>query len=893
MSLATGHRLGPYEIISLLGTGGMGEVYRARDTRLDRAVAIKVLPPRLANDPRLRERFDREAHAIAALNHPHICTLHDVGTQDGRAFLVMEYVDGETVASRLAKGPLPLPLALRTSMEIASALDAAHRVGIVHRDLKPANVMLTRAGAKVLDFGLARLDAALLSAGDHGDPSTATTQITAPGVVLGTFAYMSPEQLRGRQADARSDIFALGAVIYELLTGVRAFAGDDPGTTIAAILDHETPSLRTVQRQVPPSLDHVVRRCLEKDPDDRWQSAADVASEVAWIADTVSHVAEGTASIARPSRRGFAVAALVITAAVLAAVSFPRMRAPSTMRRVIRFAIDVPATRAIDGIALSPDGSRLAYIGIDDDVRRLYVRALDRFVESRVAGSEGVGSAFFSPDSQSIAFLAENRLMRVTGGGEVLTVAETSRSQRLGPAITNHGGGTWLSDGSIVFPTESGLVRVPAGGGSQATLTTATVAGGDNFHLWPRAAGGEAVIFTVSTGQTLDRTSLDAITLHGVARRHIADDAALGQYVPGGYLLYAVAGRIVAAPFDSASLRLDTSAAVPVLQGVAYVGPEPLVTLSSNGDLAFVEPPPPVAREFVRVDRQGRSEAVMTGPPDQGPSVSLSPDGTKIAVYSVGGHRFSIWIVDLLRSTRTRLATEGQAHAPVWTADGAGVTLSSDRNGRFNLVTQAADGGAAPTSLVVSPLHQDPGSWSRDGRWLAYAEMDPKTGFDLWAFDAASGKPQPFRRTAFNESFPAISPDGRWVAYVSDESGRRDVFAEAFPGGGSRLQISSDGGIEPNWSPDGHELFYRNAGRLLSVRVREGSALSASPAVALFEAPFDAGGTFGTRGYAVAPDGQHFYFVRTLAPAQMPHRIQVVLNWVDEFREQLKSAGGR
>jgi serine/threonine-protein kinase len=891
-----GEALGPYRILEKLGEGGMGEVYRAHDTKLNRDVAIKVLPDSFANDADRLARFTREAQTLASLNHLNIAHIHGLeespptgsGQAGGVRALVMELVEGEDLSQRIARGAIPLDEALPIAKQIAEALEAAHELGIIHRDLKPANVKVRDDGmVKVLDFGLAKALEPVGSAA--GASMTNAPTITSPaamthqGVILGTAAYMPPEQAKGRAVDKRADLWAFGAVLFEMLSGKRAFEGEDVTDTIVAVLSKE-PAWDTLPPATPHSIRKLLRRCLEKDRKRRLDSIADARLE---IEDALSGTAEPqppAATPARAARRWLAPALGVVAGAAIAAAVFAlRPARPLEPRRVVRLAIDVPASRTLQTIALAPDGSRLAYVATEGGRSHIYVRALDQAADNVLPGTDDATAPFFSPDGQWIAFFASGRLKKIpVAGGEVVSIADAKGSSRQS--------GTWAADGTIVFSSGgSGLLRVAASGGTAVALTVPATANGDVLHWWPRVLpDGQSALFTVTSGRAQDMTSVDVVSLGNGTRRSLLQNAALAQYLSTGHLLYAAEGRVVAARFEPSSSKLDVTA-IPVLDEVGYTGAEPLVAVSAAGDLAYAESAPPLtAPELVRVDRRGVVERLSVLAPGTQPSLSLSPDGTRLAVIVSIGREMSAWIVDVQRGTQTRFPGAGNTHVPVWLPDGLRLVFSSDRaGGAPNLFVQPADGSGTAERLVTSSLHEDPGSWSRDGRWLAYAETDPKNRNDLWAFDADARRAMPFRRTAANEQFPALSPDGRWVAYRSDESGRLDVYAEAFPGGGSRVQLSVDGGTEPIWAATGQEVFYRNAGRLMSVAVKAGSALSAAVPAALFEGAFLGASAFGPPGYAATADGQHFYFLRGSAAAPTPRRINVIVNWLEEFKRRL------
>ena len=886
MTLAAGVRLGPYEIQSAIGAGGMGEVYRAIDTRLGRTVAIKVLPEGAAADPERRRRFEQEARAVSALNHPHICVLHDIGAEDGVNFLVMEHLEGQTLAERLTKGALPLDQALQYGIQIASGLARAHRHGILHRDLKPGNVMLTRDGAKLLDFGLAKLRApgAAAAAALSALP-TADAPGTAEGTILGTVPYMAPEQIEGREADARADVFAFGCVLYEMLTGRRAFDGRSPASIMAAILEREPPAVSSLQPVTPPALDRVVKRCLAKDPDQRWESAHDVAAELEWLRDAapVASVAAKQAGGRRSWRlRGLALA-FAAGAALVGAVAWWWPAPPAPPGRVVRFSIELPAGRQIATPAWAPDGSALAYVGTEGGQARIYVRLLAANGEAALAGTEGGRAPFFSPDGSRVGFFVRDIMMSVpVAGGQPTTVWQLPAAQFANRANS----ATWLEEGSILCSAgAAGLWRVPTSGeGARRVATIDPARGERNFGRLSPLPDGRHVVASVVGGGTLDPTQLTVISLADGTRRHLAADGGSPARLSTGHIVYTTKGRLLVAPLDASGLAF-TGPAVPLLDNVSGFW------TSSSGDLAYRVWEPDPATTLVRVDRRGNETSVVDMPAGRWGSLSLSPDGRRIAIYQDVRNTAALWIVNIERGDAGVVAKDGDPHAAVWSADGQKIVFSAHRGAPVcNVFSQNADGTGEPSQLVHSPFHADPGSVSADGRWLAYAESGPETGYDLWTLDLLSGRTSVFRRTPSDESQPRLSPDGAWLAYQSNETGRIEVYLEAFPGGGRRIKVSLNGGTEPLWRRADGSLLYREGRRLMSVRVtaRDGTPVVDKP-VFLFEGPFAGITTFGTPSYAVSLDGQYVYFLREAAPPAVPVRLHVVLGWIGEFRERLKS----
>jgi serine/threonine protein kinase/Tol biopolymer transport system component len=887
MAIKRGTRLGPYEILSAIGAGGMGEVYRARDTRLDRSVAIKVLPAHLTDKPEVRERFEREARTIASLNHPHICALYDTGHQDGTDFLVMEYLEGETLASRLLKGPLPLDQVLRYAIEIADALDKAHRKGITHRDIKPSNIMLTRNGAKLLDFGLAKLQQDAAPAGTPmSQLPTLSHNPTAEGMILGTLQYMAPEQVEGKvdEIDRRTDIFAFGAVVYEMLTGQKAFEGKTSASVMSKILQVDPPPMSSLEPMTPPALERVVRKCVAKEPERRWQTAIDLYDELRWIAEGGSPTKSSAALTDRPSVSvGKRAAVLGLGALVLVVVTglgVWNLRPVPPAQPISRFTITFPpgvrlAELDRPALALSPDGSQLAYIGVRSGAQQIYLRAMNGFESEAVPGTEGAGQPFFSSDGQWLGFFADGKLKKVSvNGGPALVLGEAHAPR----------GAAWGSLGAIVFARANAgvLEQVSEAGGDAQSLTRFEA--GDTFHRWPEfLPSGNVVLFTAGAvkGQQ--------IAVYSIAtgkRRNLVQGPSMVRYANSGYLVYAQerTATLMAAPFDPQRLEV-TGGAVPVIENVlqAVTNGVAQFSISANGLLAYV---PGGLQEsesrLVWVTRNGM-EQPLAAPVRAYSGPRLSPDGTRVAV-SAGGH---IWLYDLARETLTRLTFDGWNQNPVWTPDGKRIAFLSAREGPNNIFWQLADGSGGLERLTISDPSQFPRSWSPDGQLLAFHENSPTTGFDLWVLpvDDPAREARPFLRTQFNEGAPAFSPDGHWLAYVSNESGRDEIYVQPYPGPGGKWQISVQGGTEPVWNRNGRELFYLSGGKMMAVQITIQPAFAAGNPRILFEKQY---AETRSRSYDVSPDGQRFLMLQPVgAQEQDSTQINIVQNWFEELEQRV------
>jgi serine/threonine protein kinase len=909
MPLSPGTRLGPYDIVSALGAGGMGEVYRARDTRLDRSVAIKVLPAAIAGDPQARERFEREARAVAALNHPHICTLHDIGRHvaaDGSAidFLVLEHLEGETLAARLEKGPLLLDQALRWATEVAAALDRAHRAGIVHRDVKPANIMLTKAGAKLLDFGLAKLKAPATPISLSGMTQRATSPGTAQGTILGTIQYMAPEQVEGKEADARSDIWALGAVLYEMLTGTRPFVGDTPASVIGAILKDRPPPISTRQPMTPRMLDVLVARCLAKDQDERWQSIADVGHQLAAIASIPVDAGEVTPTTRSARISPWMLAAGVVgMSAVVAAVAIgvgARRPTESTERPSVRIVLDlgpdVSLTSDIPVVVLSPDGTRIVFVSTGPDrISRLSTRRLDQVESTSLPGTDGASAPFFAPDGMWVAFFAVGKLKKTRlDGGEPVVLVDAPAGR----------GGSWGEDGTIVAALDQrrGLSAVPSSGGAVSSLTE--LADGELTHRWPTILpGGKAVLFTVgSVPGNYSTASIAVAPLHnnpGKARRILLPNAGMApNYLSSGHLVYVSNGTLYAVPFDVDRLEVRGTQ-VPVLEdlsdSVAFGTAQ--LTFSHTGAMLY-RSGRNTGRSVVQwLAGNGKTES-MWGEPAQYQYPKVSPDGSRLAVAVADGSNNDIWVYDWQRGSKTRL-TGGPAvdSFPIWSPDGQHIVFQSAGQLQFVRADRAA-----PAKPLTAPIGRSfPTTFTPDGRQLLFYEIKPGGGsliksmsVDMKSGTQAGREPELVREVTAGNPVPAVSPDGRWIAYAATDSGPYEVYVRAFPDNGRQWPVSAGGGNYPVWSRTRQELFYRTEDQFLMVTpytVVGDDFIPDKPRRWSDTRLFDTG---LTQNFDLAPDGQRF---AVLLAAEGPEhaaagrQMILVLNFFDEVRRRV--AGGR
>ncbi len=882
MPLAPGVRLGAYEIVARIGAGGMGEVYRARDTRLNRVVAIKVLRDNGAGHPQFKERFEREARAISSLEHPHICALYDVGEHDGVSFLVMQHLEGETLEVRLQKGPLPVEQAVQHAIEIADALDKAHRQGIIHRDIKPGNIMLTKSGAILLDFGLAK-SATVQVADELSMLPTTPPNLTAQGAILGTFQYMAPEQLEGAEADTRSDIFAFGVVLYEMLSGKRPFEGKSQASLIAAILAHEPRPASAERPAIPRFLDHVVGRCLAKSPDARWQSANDLCDELRWVArDELPPDKQQAGTNGRPVRRAlpWALAALAI-AAMAAAALYVRPGAPA---REMRLDVAVPTGSDLSSFSLSPDGERLVATVASGGQRRLWLRSISSGTWRPLSGTEGAYTPFWSPDSRSVGFIAGNKLKRIDVDGGV--------PQTLGDASPR--GGSWNQDGIILYaPNVLGpLARIGALGGEPVPVTKLEPL--QTAHMSPSFLPDGRHFLYYAPGPVNTRAIYLATLDSGEARKLTSADAA-AAHLPPGWLLY-VSQSILRAR------RIDVDRGELAGDEVTIANPVAAPASSSAAGLIAYRTESLRQTQLMWADRSGKllgsfgpSSEDLRAYPQTGTRTPLSaprvsPDGKRAAMF--GGEYGDIFLIDQTRINRFTFDAAGDRY-PVWSPDGHSIVFDSRRNKGRDLFRSMSPGGEE--LLLATEQDKTANDVSPDGRFLLFQSNDQKTGIDMWVLPLdGNRRPYVFLRTPFNERRAAFSPDGRWVTYLSNESGRYEVYVRPFfepnssspspasaGASSSNWQISTQGGIQPRWSPDGKEVYYINPeGRLMAVPIKvTGSALDAGAPIALF-APKVVGIDSVDSGlqYDVSQDGR--FLLNTVSDDASP--ITVIVNWAPQ-----------
>jgi serine/threonine protein kinase len=875
MTLSYGTRLGPYEIQDFLGAGGMGEVYCARDTRLDRTVAIKVLRPALSMSPEERLRFAREARTASRLSHPNICTLHDVGQQDGTDFLVMEYLEGETLSERLRKGALPLDLALRCGIEIADALDRAHRQGIVHRDLKPGNVMLTKAGAKLLDFGLAKF---LPTSPEESSPSavpTVTGPLTTPGAILGTVPYLAPEQIEGKAVDARTDLFAFGTLLYEMVTGARPFEGTSGAAIMAGILHSDPPPITQQPSAKTIALDRLIRACLAKDPEARWQSAHDLVIELRWIAEgAVPSTAMLGAGLPRVRER-FAWAAAVLGLSLVVLILWLIGSRPSSEgRRPLVLSVMPPeAGSSITQAELSPDGRWLAFTTTTSEGKNLlWVRPLESSRAEPLPGTEDAQSPFWSPDGRALGFFANGKLQKVdVPGGRPEIVCDAPFGF----------GGSWNRKGVILFGNLSGrgILRVSASGGEATPVTWPT---GNRADLHPfLLPDGRHFLFVRGSRQD-SLLGIYVGSLGSKEIRRLLPDFSRVVYVPPGYLLFVRSGDLVAQRFDANRLQLEGEPA-PVAESIAQTDFGGFIFSTSNSGVLAYRATDPDSR-LVWFDRAGHALGTVGEPSDYA-HVDLSPDDGRVAVERIehpsGTH--DVWILDVQRGTSSRLTFSGDNTYPIWSPDGTRIAFTSYRSGYNDLYERLASGAGNEHLLLGSKLQKWPTSWSRDGRSLIFEGGFTDGPPDTWVLSlTGDAEAAPFERTPAWENGAQLSPDGRWLAYASNTSGRPAVFVQSFPTPGSKWQVSSSAAGEPRWRSDGKELFYGTlGGQIMAVDVTADGAFHAGAPHLLFQ-PRGAKLYKNRFAYAVSRDGQRFLV--NVEGASISS-VTIALDWPDRLRK--------
>jgi len=891
-----GHTISHYKVLEKIGQGGMGEVYRAEDTTLKREVAIKVLPEQFTKDPQRLARFEREAQLLAQLNHPNIAAIHSFEHADDVHFLVLELVEGETLAERVARGPVPVEEALEVCRQIAQGIEAAHEKGVIHRDLKPANVKLTPEGTiKILDFGLAKAFEAEIPAADISHSPTLTEEMTRAGAILGTAAYMSPEQARGKPVDKRADVWAFGVVLYELLTGKRAFGGENVTDTLAKVLEGE-PKWDALPGVLPSTIRFLISRCLQKDPGKRLQhiDGARILIEEALTGETTAS-AIGLGGTVQPTRRLWAMAVgLVVLTAIVAGLAVWLLVQPSSPeqsqdRFVIRPSPPVVlASTNSKEVAISPDGRQLVYIGFGEGGSQLYLRSLDDFADRPIPGTANpFGTVFFSHDGESIGFFAEGKLKRTSlAGGSPITLCDAPPGAQ---------SGDWFED-TIVFTANlesgQGLYRVSANGGEPEMLATVNLEEGEVGYLLPDfLPDGKDLLFTIRSSAGF-QTAL--LSLETGERKVVLENARQARYLSTGHLVYEQSGtgNLMVVPFDLVALEV-TGDSVPVVQGVRQSIPSYVdYAISNNGTLVYV-PGSGAQHEhsLVWVDREGR-ETLVTEEKKDYRVPRISPDG-KLISASVGDPAANqLWIYDLEAESLSRLTFEEErSGSSAWSPDSKWLIFQSGRDGAQGMVRQPADRSVSQERLTSTPnSRQMPNSWSTDGRFLAFTNQPGPTGTPDIGILALEGdnEPEHIIATSALECCPKFSPDGKWLAYVSDESTQIQVYVRPFPGPEVKWLISEEdeGGGQPVWSPDGRELFYRSGDKtmVVSIQTQDQTLRPGSPRV-LFEGQYVSHSSPpGFQYYDISPDGKRFVMLKEANMSEAQGQINVVQNWFEELK---------
>jgi len=875
--LNAGTRLGAYEVREMLGHGGMGEVYRARDMRLKRDVALKVLAEVSANDVERLTRFAREAELLATLNHPHIAAIYGIEESNDVRALVMELVEGPTLDDRLANGPLDQAEALSLARQLVEALAAAHDAGIVHRDLKPANIKIRPDGTlKVLDFGIAKISASESAADATAAAAETQSALTRAGAVLGTAAYMSPEQARGGLVDRRTDIWAFGCVLFEMLTGRRAFDGTATADIVAAVLTRE-PDWQRLPAGTPPAIRRLLSRCLQKDPRRRLRDVADARFDL----DEANQTRQADTAAKLHSGRRVAMGLLFAAAGMMAggALAYrllPRRLTDGAPAQTGRFSIALPESLLLanldqPAIAMSPDGKRIAFVA-GAPTASLFVRDLDDPSARAIAGTDGAGSPFFSPDGEFVAFFSQGRLKKVSvRGGDVITICGNAANPR---------GGAWNVAGTIAFTPAPGsaLFKVSADGGTPEPFTKLDVSRGEGAHHWPEfMPDGKSILYTAGTGRAVawDERDIVAESLE-TGERHVVTQGSAARYVEPGLLVVARGGALSVLPFDAKTLR-TTGTPRRLTEGVmqsAFGATQ--FTVSRTGNFAYVAGANDT-RELAWYTRDGTATPLPT-PAQTYLSVRVSPDAQRLAL-GVEAANYGVWVYDLVRGTMTRQTFEGTNAYPIWTPDGKRLTYNSTKSGGvLNLFWRRADGSGDDERLAESATIQIANSWSPNGTVLAFQENGAETGRDIWLLTPGAGAPRPFLQTRFDEGGAQFSPDGHWLAYVSNEGSRPNVYVRPYPGPGEKQQISSDGGGGAVWSRDGRELFYRTERQVMVVDVRAGSRIEAGTPRRLFDAPLAI--PIYQADYDVSADGQRLIMIRRRGTQQPITRLELGLNAV-------------
>jgi len=885
--LSLNSQLGPYEIAALIGAGGMGEVYKARDTRLNRTVAIKVLRPDFADQAGWKVRFAREAETIASLNHPHICVLHDVGSHAGVDYLVMEYLEGETLEQRLEKGPLPLDKAVEIGMQICHALDRAHVQGIVHRDLKPSNVMLTKVGAKLLDFGLAKTQTRVVPH-EKNSSLVSTLQDVGDFKLVGTPQYMSPEQLRGQEPDVRTDIFALGEILYEMVTGAKTFQGKSQMSLLAAILENEPKPISEISRKVPPAFEHLVKTCLAKDPEKRWQSACDISLHLAWIKKLVEHGSTGIDTSPHSARRWLAggVLVLLVLFVAIAVGTFAALKTGTTSpsKSVTQFFVRPPEQRTFPAFraginggnlpALSPDGHKLVVaLSEPSGQSMLWLQRLDSTNAQPLAGTDEAAFPFWSPDSSSIGFFSEGKLKKVPEAGGSVQVICDAPSPR---------GGTWNKQGVILFASgRNAIYKVAAAGGDPVPALKLDEAHGETSHRWPYFLPDDQHFVYWSPGTGSNHSEIHLASLGSFDNKLLFLTDSNAVYDSSGYLIFIRQNKLLAQPFDMSHLQLRGDS-VQIADEIAYSPDGTLgeFSVSDTGILAYRKGGTSQT-QLAWYGRDGKQIGETVAAGKEYLQVNLSPDNKQAVAHVSNGmdHTPELWLIDLLRGVPSRFTFGSSDSDPIWSPNGDRVVFTSRRKLQANLFWKALNGNGTEDLLLDAGAMTTASDWSKDGKYIAYLSGPEPGRQDIYALKLPDKQTIPVLKSKFNKDGVRFSPDGRWIAFHSNPTGIMEVYVTTFPASESDKvwQISNGGGAQSRWRSDGRELFYLTLdGKLMSVDIAGGNELNPGVAKMLFRSRVPVQHQIDQ--YAVSADGHRFLMIiPTGNPESVP--ITVVLNW--------------
>jgi Tol biopolymer transport system component/predicted Ser/Thr protein kinase len=887
-----GQTVSHYRILEKIGEGGMGVVYKAEDTKLKRSVALKFLPTHLSASEQDKARFIQEAQAASALNHPNVCTIHDIQEHDGQMFIVMEYIDGQTLREK--KDHLNYKQAIEISIQVADGLAAAHEKGIVHRDIKPENIMLRKDGiAQIMDFGLAKL--------------RGVSRLTKEGSTVGTAGYMSPEQVQGQEADHRSDIFSLGVLLYELITGQLPFKGVHETALAYEIVNVDAPPMSSVKPEIDPSLDAIVLECLEKDPNERTQSAKQVSIDLKRFKRESSRQRVSRVTAARPVQQVAARAAArqprmrwlwpsvagVLAAALIVSV-WLLSRGGAPPRAIARFAIVLPKDQKLEiinynAVAISPDGSRIVYRADG----KLFQRRLENLTAEAIPGTADGSAPFFSPDGRWLAFFSGGMLRKVpVSGGSAIGIAESQNTR----------GGTWTQDGRIIFTPSGrdGLFQVGEGGGEIRPLTTVDTTKNERTHRWPQALpDGKSVLYTVGTVGSPDYyedASIEAVTVSTGERKTLLKGASMARYVPTGYLIYSHTGALFAVGFDLDRLEV-TGTSFPVVENVSsdVTTGASHFACSSNGVLAYIPGRSNLSdRTLALVDLAGKT-SVLPAVSQSYVDPRISPDGKRIAVAIQSSKDFDIWVYDIPRNTMSRLTFTGSNRSPVWSPDGRRIaysnntTFPSGSGGKSRVAVIAADGSGTPEEFVLNNDRNYVSCWSRDGSTLLVTVPQPGKGWDLWVLPLTGDrKPWPFLSTKFDESFASLSPNGKWLAYVSNETGISQVYVRPFPHGEGKWQIAPDVAFNISWSADGQMLYYSSLRDIRAVTITGSASLAAGPPTVMLK-NYEGTSVESAVTFDLAPGGRSILVTIAKEGEEAPQQVNVVMNWFDAIQQAVNS----